>query len=208
VNEEISKGIMETLKQSRFGLTILEIAEKTNYSRNTIAKYLEVMEAKSEIFFRQIGVYRIWFSLDGIEKEFRKGQEKYNEYFLLSLSNVLKITQKQAKEIGKEIAKKMVEETHIEIPKIETFQDLLEGIIILLELGDQIKTEIIEVKTNEAILRMHRPEGSTDPKLDWMYIVEASTWKNILHHFGYADVEVEISEISKEYAYFKITKNN
>lgn len=38
VKEKISHRILEVLQESRFGLIILEIAEKTGISRNTIAK--------------------------------------------------------------------------------------------------------------------------------------------------------------------------
>jgi hypothetical protein len=74
-------------------------------------------------------------------------------------------------------------------------------------LGDQIKIEIVDAKANEGILRMYRAEDSTDPQLDWMYTVEASVWRHLLHQFGYTDVDVELIEMSKKYADFRIIKH-
>ena len=53
--EILKKKIVETVKQHPEGLTILDLAKITKAYRQTIAKYILVLEAKGIIYRRRVG---------------------------------------------------------------------------------------------------------------------------------------------------------
>jgi ribosomal protein S18 acetylase RimI-like enzyme len=57
---QIEAKIMEVLERSEQGAQIEEIATRLGLTRHTIAKYLEVLRAKGEIHFRQVGRTKLW----------------------------------------------------------------------------------------------------------------------------------------------------
>jgi DNA polymerase elongation subunit (family B) len=46
------------------GATITEISKKTGFSRNTISKYVSILELKKKIFSKKIGMFRLYFSTE------------------------------------------------------------------------------------------------------------------------------------------------
>ena len=60
LNKRTVEKILTTLQESVWGMTIEEIAEKTNHHRNTIAKYLPVLEENRLVVSRTIGKYTFW----------------------------------------------------------------------------------------------------------------------------------------------------
>ena len=54
--------ILECIRNYPGGLTITDIANLKNYSRNTVSKYVSILELKNLVFSRKIGAYKLYFS--------------------------------------------------------------------------------------------------------------------------------------------------
>ncbi len=54
--------ILNVLDDSTFGLTITEIADKTRFHRNTVSKYVNVLEAEGLLNKKEISAARIYSS--------------------------------------------------------------------------------------------------------------------------------------------------
>ena len=54
--------ILECIRENPRGLTITEIANKRGFSRNTVSKYVSLLELKNLIFRKKIGAYNIYFN--------------------------------------------------------------------------------------------------------------------------------------------------
>lgn len=57
---EIEARIREVLQEADQGLQVEEIADKLGLTRHTVAKYLEVLQAKGAIHFRRVGRAKLW----------------------------------------------------------------------------------------------------------------------------------------------------
>ena len=75
-DRDFEKEIMSSLSKSTFGLTISDVAKKIVTTRNTVYRYLGILEGKDLVFKKKIGRYVLYFS-----------KEKELEY----LDNVLPI---------------------------------------------------------------------------------------------------------------------
>lgn len=56
----IEAQIMEILQEADRGLGVEEIADKLSLTRHTVAKYLEVLQAKGAIHHRRVGRAKLW----------------------------------------------------------------------------------------------------------------------------------------------------
>lgn len=56
--------LLEILSKNEFGLTISDIAKQINGNRNTVSKYLAILEAEQLIFKKDIGPASLYFSQD------------------------------------------------------------------------------------------------------------------------------------------------
>jgi hypothetical protein len=52
---------LEYIRHNPGGVTITDIATGTDHSRNTIAKYISILESKNKIFRKKIGAYHLYF---------------------------------------------------------------------------------------------------------------------------------------------------
>lgn len=207
MREDISIEIKKTLNSSKFGLTISEIAKIIKRNRNTIAKYLEIMEAKNEVSFRQIGVYRIWSTPESLAQTFKSSQEEFIYLLLGSIDKVLIIDEKKAYDIGKEIAHQMYHNLNQNFKGLKKFDEILDAIIVFIEMGDQLKVELISKEKNEAKLKLERPENLNDSKFNWLYYVEASIWENLIKLSGFKNYHVNCLELNPKFIIFRIYKD-
>ena len=60
LNKKTVEKILTILQESVWGMTIEEIAEKTGHHRNTIAKYMPILEENRLVVSRTIGKYTFW----------------------------------------------------------------------------------------------------------------------------------------------------
>ena len=74
--KETKERIMGLLKARPVGLTILDIAKALGIHRQTIAKYLLVLEAEGKVHRRVIGSATIHYPKDVYEKKMNGGSKK------------------------------------------------------------------------------------------------------------------------------------
>lgn len=59
---QIESEILEYIKEKPNGMTITEISKNKGFSRNTVSKYISILELKKKIVSKKIGAYRLYFS--------------------------------------------------------------------------------------------------------------------------------------------------
>ena len=57
--------ILDCLMENSYGLTVAGLAKKIGASRNTVYRYLGILEGKELIFKKEIGNYNLYFSTEG-----------------------------------------------------------------------------------------------------------------------------------------------
>lgn len=199
MKEELANKILDALSDAKLGMTILEVAEKTSLNRATVAKYLEVLEAKGEVISKKIGVYRLWLSRQAIERERTKTQGMFGNAFLKALSTNVKITPELAQRIGAKIGELLAPRYARTPIKIKSMQDLLELIMLQCEVEENMKMAIIHSSINGGILRIFRPKDLDARNLDWIYHVEAAAWQHIFELLGEKGIKVHIKEITRNH---------
>ncbi len=60
INHEFE--ILEYIRDKPGGVTVSDIAKFTGFSRNTVSKYVSILELKEHIFSKKIGAYRLFFT--------------------------------------------------------------------------------------------------------------------------------------------------
>lgn len=60
INHEFE--ILEYIRDKPGGVTVSDIAKFTGFSRNTVSKYVSILELKEQIFSKKIGAYRLFFT--------------------------------------------------------------------------------------------------------------------------------------------------
>jgi hypothetical protein len=58
--------ILEYIKNKPEGVTITDISEDTEFSRNTVSKYVSILGLKKKIFSRKVGAYKLYFNAEEI----------------------------------------------------------------------------------------------------------------------------------------------
>lgn len=91
ITEKIRDNLIDTLNQSRTGLTGTEIAKKLKVNRVTMAKYLRVFAAEGLIKQKKMGSINLWFIEAGVDQlnfpaDFFSVKKKYMEYVMSALS--------------------------------------------------------------------------------------------------------------------------
>jgi hypothetical protein len=54
--------ILEAIRDNPGGVTASDIANFTKFSRNTVSKYVALLEVKNQIFSKKIGAYKLYFA--------------------------------------------------------------------------------------------------------------------------------------------------
>ncbi len=92
--EDIKEKIVDVLRNSRTGLSGLEISEKLGINRLTMTKYLNVFAAEGLVKQKNIGNVNLWFTEDGTEQyhfpeDYFKIKTKYFEYLTSRKENII-----------------------------------------------------------------------------------------------------------------------
>jgi len=87
--QKIQEKVIEVLSDSKTGLSGVEIAEKLNVNRATMAKYLNVFAAEGLIRQKNIGNANLWFVDFGTETlqfpaDYYRVKEKFLEYLIVN----------------------------------------------------------------------------------------------------------------------------
>ncbi|MFX1338849.1 MAG: winged helix-turn-helix transcriptional regulator [Promethearchaeota archaeon] len=59
--KDFEAKILEYITRNPDGVTITDIADETEISRNTVSKYVSILGVKKKIFSRKIGAYKLYF---------------------------------------------------------------------------------------------------------------------------------------------------
>ncbi|MFX1237419.1 MAG: hypothetical protein ACFFAS_19385 [Promethearchaeota archaeon] len=59
---DYKQRIYQCILNNGYGLTVTDIANEISFSRNTVYKYLEVLESEQRIYKKKIGMYTLYFS--------------------------------------------------------------------------------------------------------------------------------------------------
>ena len=61
-SEYYKNKILDCLSNEFFGLTITKLADKINVNRNTVSKYLNILEAEGKVFNEKVATATVYFS--------------------------------------------------------------------------------------------------------------------------------------------------
>jgi hypothetical protein len=102
VLRDFEKMILNHLSRYPSGLTITDISKGIKASRNTVSKYISILEIKEEVFTRKVGAYTLYYNS---ERNFLPRENILNFYKVLISCLKTKYPYNEAffKEIGKKI---------------------------------------------------------------------------------------------------------
>jgi len=160
--------ILATLEDFPFGLTIKEIANKTGFHRNTVSKYLSILEAEELVNKREIAAASVYYTKE--RKYIRKEMVvSFIKALLAGLKKTIPDQNEEFKEIGGIIIKEFhfpIGNTYIEefkrakksselIPKLKLFQHFYNSFDFF---QDDLDIEIVELKNNKITFRLKNSE--------------------------------------------------
>ena len=89
--------ILECIRENPSGVNITDISNKKEFSRNTVSKYVSILELKKKTFKRKVGAYHLYFSaeksyfpkeiiisyykalLSGLKKNYPRAEETFKD---------------------------------------------------------------------------------------------------------------------------------
>ncbi|MGI0089947.1 MAG: helix-turn-helix domain-containing protein, partial [Nitrosopumilaceae archaeon] len=66
--EKIKEKLIDVLRDSKTGLSGIEIAERLGINRITMTKYLNVLAAEGLVKQKNVGSVNLWFMEEGVEQ--------------------------------------------------------------------------------------------------------------------------------------------
>jgi hypothetical protein len=171
---------LECIRENPSGITITDIAKAKGYSRNTISKYVSMLEIKEKIFKRKVGAYNLYFSskknyfpkeiissyykalLSGLKKNYPNDEETFKDIGRNSLK-FIDFT------FGPTVKKGLKNLRNIPIPKLyfEVFGKFYPSYDIL-QPSIEISEPIIDESGNKAVYRFKNSEF-LDKTKDFIY---------------------------------------
>ena len=123
--EKIKEKLIDVLRDSKTGLSGIEIAEKLKINRLTITKYLQVFAAEGLVKQKNVGNVNLWFIEEGVESfefpaDFFRAKNKYLQYVLLEASREAHNILRNSLHSGANPTKII---TEVIIPSIESVQN-------------------------------------------------------------------------------------
>ncbi|MFX0186416.1 MAG: HTH domain-containing protein [Candidatus Hodarchaeota archaeon] len=97
---KIEFEILEYINEKPNGVTITEISKNIGFSRNTISKYISILELKKKIVSKKIGAYRLYFSTK-MKVLLKIFTEVYYKALLAGLKDEFPDAEETFKEIGR-----------------------------------------------------------------------------------------------------------
>ncbi|MHA1147191.1 MAG: hypothetical protein ACTSR8_03000 [Promethearchaeota archaeon] len=104
-----SAKLIDLLKASQYGLSINKIAEKIGWHRNTVVKYLGILEKEGKVFNREIGQYKLWLYQERENGDRGEQDQLLLKAYELFIKNLMKLHPDitDGKEIGKLISREL-----------------------------------------------------------------------------------------------------
>ena len=123
--EKIKEKLIDVLRDSKTGLSGIEIAKKLKINRLTITKYLQVFAAEGLVKQKNVGNVNLWFIEEGVESfefpaDFFRAKNKYLQYVLLGASREAHNILRNSLHSGANPTKII---TEVIIPSIESVQN-------------------------------------------------------------------------------------
>ena len=171
-SEKIKEKLIDILRDSRTGLSGIEISKKLKINRLTMAKYLQIFAAEGLVKQKNVGNVNLWFMEEGVESfefpaDFFRVKNKYLQYVLLGASKEAHNILRNSLHSGANPTKII---TEVIVPAIESIQnsydagkigkseknyldDIILGsiyLVILVEKETEIKKNIIVFSTDSA----------------------------------------------------------
>ena len=180
---DYEKRILDCLSENVFGLTITAIAEKTNISRNTVYRYVGILETQGTIYNKRVGTYNLYFSKKK-SMLFRETVTSFFKALLLCLKEEFPEKEEFFKECGKKIGESytppFADKGREQFGKLEDLSDVevLESVEMWVPffniLFDTIELSNIEIneEKKEGIYTFNNSEmlESSDDHIYYFYI--------------------------------------
>jgi DNA-binding transcriptional regulator YhcF (GntR family) len=160
--------IIEILEDHPFGLSITELADKTNFHRNTVSKYVNILEAENKVNKKRIGTASIYTTKQ--RKYLRRSLVvSFIQSLLSSLKHNFPDKEEDFKEIGRDITERFqfpIGDVYIdEFKKVRKSSNIIEK-LKLFELfynsfdffQDDVDIELIELNGNKITYRLRNSE--------------------------------------------------
>jgi len=214
--------ILDCIRDHPGGVTITDIANLKEYSRNTVSKYVSILELKKLVLSRKIGAYKLYFSattgnlprvtimsyykalLKGLKQKFPGKPEIFKEIGRDEVSNIKFAFGPEVFEDLKKLKDKEFSNEHLDafinfFPSYDIFQPDIE--ISMLELDTKNMRAIFRFK-NSAFLE------DSDDYIYHLYLTCGIT-EGILKNTYDPQIECEIEQIhvgkNKEDSYFDLS---
>ena len=175
--------ILDKLSDSASGLTITELSSKTGIHRNTVSKYLGILEAEELVKKKDIGAARLYYS-----KKRKYIRKKLVNTFIQALLSALKRKLPNKEELCKEIGLRILEHFQFSLGNayIEEFGKLkgVSDTKTYLKLfkkyynsfdffQDDVDISTLELQQNKIIYRIKNSEylDNTDDFIYFFYVV-------------------------------------
>ncbi|MFX1497233.1 MAG: hypothetical protein ACFFBH_06885 [Promethearchaeota archaeon] len=216
--------ILECIRDNPSGATVSDIVNSTSFSRNTVSKYVSILEVKKEIFGKKVGAYRLYFATKKryIPLEFAIS---YYKALISRFKKYIPNTEDLAKKIGKEAVEdvkftfapniykqmKALKDNPISRVHLESFKNFYP---VYDPFSPEIEISIInfDPEGKSATFRFkNSPFLSDTSEFDYHIYIICGITEGILERELKAKVVCKIKEIhpsiNKEEAYFDIMIN-
>src|SRR5271157_59468 len=166
-SDRIKKQILQYLELSEFGVNISQIAEELKFSRNTVTKYLDILQDDGTVYCQEMGPSKIWFSENNRERLPNARMPDFLRAFIIeafnSLERSISMTENELnalfQQMGRDVGKKVPWPTDIFFPiqELDTsnftmpeIKKLVEGFLSLIKDSSYfLKAEIVPIKNDE-----------------------------------------------------------
>ena len=123
--EKIKEKLIDVLRDSKTGLSGIELAEKLRINRITMTKYLKVFAAEGLVKQKNVGSVNLWFMEEGVDQlhfpaDFFQVKNKYLQYLLSGAHKETHNILRNSLHSGADPAKIIIE---VIVPAIEAVQD-------------------------------------------------------------------------------------
>jgi len=214
--------ILECIRDHPGGVTITDIANLKEYSRNTVSKYVSILELKKLVLSRKIGAYKLYFSattgnlpritvmsyykalLVGLKQNFPNQAHIFKEIGLGEVDNIKfafgpEVFQELKKLKGKEFSKEHLDAFMNFYPSYDIFQPDIE-----------ISMHELDPKSMKAIFRL-RNSAFVEDSDDYVYHIYliCGITEGILKKTYNLPIECNIENVhvgkNKEDSYFDLS---
>lgn len=202
---EYDEEILECLQNYSFGLTITDIADKIDTTRNTVYRYLALLEGKNLVFKKKVGRYVLYFSKDK-RMEFLKDITPVYKSLIKSIQNEFGTRIETYKRIGKDLVDVLTLPVHTEgFEQLESLQNLTNKEIFELIKNIFPFLSIFDNKVNVRIIEISKDNSTAIYQIYNSNLLESEDY--LIHFYilaGY--LQQELKTILKKDVICKISK--